>query len=428
MTRAFPLRRLTLGLFISLTVSGAACSSGSGAGGSGGETGGNSATGGNTGGSSAGGAGGTSTGGATSSGGGTASGGATGSGGGTASGGATGSGGTTASGGVTGSGGAGGTSSGGAVGSGGATGLGGMAGGKGGATGSGGSAGSAGQATRVRTIIPFDASWLFHYGDATGASATTFADSGWRTISVPHDWSVEGPSPPANPFSQSAATTGRGGYLPSGISWYRKHFTLPQSLSGQKLAVEFDGVMANSDVYVNGVLLGHHPYGYVSFRYDMTANVQFGGADNVVAVKTDTTVQPAERFFAGAGIYRHVRLIGTDAVHVAQYATFVTTPSPTTASATAHVQTTVRNERKRVPERDGPRDRERSFGRGAGAGHDGGADNRGGRFGRLHVRRVRTEPQAVGSDHARTCTSSSPACRWAGPPWTMTSRRSGFAP
>jgi beta-galactosidase len=192
-------------------------------------------------------------------------------------------------------------------------------------------------------IQNFDQGWLFNYGDATGANATTFADTAWRHLNVPHDWSIEGPNPPANPFSQSAATTGRGGYLPSGISWYRKHFTLPQSQSGNRVFVEFDGVMANSDVYLNGTRIGHHPYGYVSFRYDITSNVQFGTVDNVIAVKTDTSTQPASRFYAGAGIYRHVRLIGTNPVHVGQYATYVTTPAPTTTAATVHVTTTVVN-------------------------------------------------------------------------------------
>ncbi|HVZ89828.1 MAG TPA: glycoside hydrolase family 2 TIM barrel-domain containing protein [Polyangia bacterium] len=318
MTRASTLRQLTLGLCFGVVASGC---SGGGSGGSG-ATGGSSATGGSTGGASAtGGSKGTATGGVT------------------ASGGAIGSGGVDSTGGVTGSGGVIGSGGGGVT----PPGTGGL-GATGGSPGSGGSGGSPAQADRVRTIIPFDAGWLFHYGDATGASATTFADSGWRTVNVPHDWSIEGPNPPANPFAQTAATTGRGAYVPSGIAWYRKHFTLPQALSGQRVAIELDGVMANSDVYINGVHLGHHPYGYVSFRYDMTADVQFGSADNVVAVKTDTTTQPAERFFAGAGIYRHVRLLATDAVHVAQYGTFVTTPAPTAASATVHVQTTVQND------------------------------------------------------------------------------------
>lgn len=193
------------------------------------------------------------------------------------------------------------------------------------------------EANRVRTIIPFDGGWLFNVGDATGADQPGFADATWRPLSVPHDWSIEGP------FSMSAATTGRGGYLPSGIGWYRKHFTLPQSLAGRQLFLEFDGVMANSDVYLNGVHLGNRPYGYVGFRYDITTSAKLAGAENVVSVKCDNSVQPASRYYAGAGIYRHVRVLATDAVHVDQWATFVTTAAPTAASATVHVTTMVVN-------------------------------------------------------------------------------------
>jgi beta-galactosidase len=192
------------------------------------------------------------------------------------------------------------------------------------------------EAGRVRTVIPFDSDWLFNKGNVTGAEQAGFADSAWRGLSVPHDWSIEGP------FDQNAPTTGRGGYLPSGIAWYRKHFTLPQAALGRKVFLEFDGVMANSDVYVNGTHIGQHPNGYLSFRYDISASVKFG-AENVIAVKTDTSTQPASRYYAGAGIYRHVRLLATDPVHVAQYATFVTTPAPSAASATVHVTTTVTN-------------------------------------------------------------------------------------
>ena len=140
-----------------------------------------------------------------------------------------------------------------------------------------------------------------------------------------------------NPFSQSAPTTGRGGYLPSGIGWYRKHFSLAQVPAASKVFIEFDGVMGNSSVYVNGTKIGTHPYGYVSFRYDITASVKFTG-DNVLAVKTDTTLQPASRFYAGAGIYRHVRLVAAEPVHIDQYATYVTTPAPTAVSAKVHVR------------------------------------------------------------------------------------------
>ncbi|MFB9611788.1 glycoside hydrolase family 2 protein, partial [Kutzneria kofuensis] len=193
-------------------------------------------------------------------------------------------------------------------------------------------------ANRLRTVTDFDAGWLFHYGDASGANATTYPDSAWRKVSVPHDWSIEGPNPPANPFAQSAPSTGRGGYLPSGIGWYRKHFSLAGVPSTRKVFVEFDGVMANASVYVNGKLIGTHPYGYTSFRYDITAAANLG-ADNVIAVKTDTSQQPASRYYTGAGIYRDVRLIATDPVHVDQWATYVTTPNATGV----HAQTTVVN-------------------------------------------------------------------------------------
>jgi beta-galactosidase len=202
---------------------------------------------------------------------------------------------------------------------------------------------SGGTTNQARTILPFDSGWLFYVGNPTGAQAPTFADMSWRSQNVPHDWAIEGPNPPSNPFSESAATLGRGAYAPSGIAWYRKHFNLDASYSGKQVYVEFDGIMENSTVYVNGTMLGHHPYGYVSLRYDMTSSVMFGTADNVIAVECDTSMQPAERFYAGAGIYRHVRVLVTDPVHVDQWATFVQVPSPTAASATVNVQTSVVN-------------------------------------------------------------------------------------
>jgi beta-galactosidase len=191
---------------------------------------------------------------------------------------------------------------------------------------------------RVRTIMPLDRNWLFNKGDVTGADGASLpADSTWRKVNLPHDWAIEGP------FDSAAATTGRGAYVPSGIGWYRNHFTLPTTVtSGRQVYVEFDGVMGNSTIYLNGTQLGNHPYGYVSFRYDATKSIKFG-AENVIAVKTDTSIQPASRFYAGAGIYRRVRVIATDPVHIDQYATYVQTPAPTTTSATVQVSTSVVN-------------------------------------------------------------------------------------
>ena len=100
----------------------------------------------------------------------------------------------------------------------------------------------------VRTIIPFDMDWRFFKGEAAGADKAAFSDVSWRALNVPHDWSIEGP------FDANAPTGGYGGYLPAGVGWYRKHFTLPGNLQGRRIFVEFDGVMANSEVWVNGVL------------------------------------------------------------------------------------------------------------------------------------------------------------------------------
>ncbi len=240
---------------------------------------------------------------------------------------------TTASGGTT-------SASGGSTASGGTTSASGGDTTSGGSTASGGTTSSGGTTVpqaRARTIIPLDLGWLFNKGDAAGADQTAFADSGWSPVNLPHDWSVEGP------FSQTAPMTGRGGYLASGIGWYRKHFTLPSTVtSGQQVYIEFDGVMAHGTVYINGTQLGNHPYGYVSFRYDMTKSVKFG-AENVLSVKTDTSSQPASRYYAGAGIYRHARIIATNPVHVDQWATYVSTKGATAASATVHVTTSVLN-------------------------------------------------------------------------------------
>src|SRR6185295_1628271 len=93
---------------------------------------------------------------------------------------------------------------------------------------------------QVRTTISFDNDWRFSKGDITGAETEKFDDSTWRKLDVPHDWSIEGP------FDAKNSTAGSGGYLPSGVGWYRKHFTVPANQSGRRVFVEFDGVMANS--------------------------------------------------------------------------------------------------------------------------------------------------------------------------------------
>ena len=161
----------------------------------------------------------------------------------------------------------------------------------------------------ARITVSFDANWRFLKADSPGAEQPQFDDSAWRKLDVPHDWSIAGP------FSETNRTGGAGGFLPSGVGWYRKHFLLPDTFSNRCAFIEFDGVMANSDVWINGFHLGHRPYGYVSFSYELNGHLNFGG-DNVIAVRTDTSEQPASRWYSGAGIYQHVRLVVTDRVHI----------------------------------------------------------------------------------------------------------------
>jgi beta-galactosidase len=189
----------------------------------------------------------------------------------------------------------------------------------------------------ARTIESLDRGWSFFQGEAPGAENFGLDTSSWRKLDVPHDWSIEGD------FKQDAATTGSGGWLPSGVAWYRKEITLPAEAKDQRVWVEFDGVMANSDVWLNGKLLGHRPNGYVSFRYDLTDHLKADGP-NLLAVKADTSAQPASRWYSGAGIYRHVRLVTAHPVHVEPWGVYVTIPEATDASATVKVQTTVTNQ------------------------------------------------------------------------------------
>ena len=192
--------------------------------------------------------------------------------------------------------------------------------------------------TSPRSTISFDTDWRFLKSDASNAQSPTFDDASWRTLSVPHDWAIEGPFAESNPAGQGGA------YLPAGIGWYRKHFTLAATDTHRRVFIEFDGVMANSDVWINGDHLGKRPYGYVSFRYELTGHLRFGNAPNILAVRCDDSAQPASRWYAGAGIYRHVRLVVTSDIHIEASSTFITTPAITDANATVRVQSTVDNQ------------------------------------------------------------------------------------
>ncbi len=198
---------------------------------------------------------------------------------------------------------------------------------------------SAGSAAYTRVTSSFDSDWRFLKGDAPGAEKADFDDGAWRKLDLPHDWSIEGP------FDEKNPTGGAGGFLPAGVGWYRKHFSLPIGFQEQRVFIDFDGVMANSDVWINGFHLGKRPYGYVSFRYELTGHLNFGNdKPNVISVRADNSGQPASRWYTGAGIYRHVRLVVTNAVHLEHWGTFVSTPQVSSEQATLRVQSEVINQ------------------------------------------------------------------------------------
>ncbi len=192
----------------------------------------------------------------------------------------------------------------------------------------------ASSAARIRES--FDFGWKFLKGDSPGAQQPEFPDSAWRTLDLPHDWSIEGP------FSDQEKAQGS---LPTGIGWYRKRFRLPESYKDRTVLIEFDGIYQNSEVWINGQYLGKRPYGYIAFSYDLSPHLKTGG-DNVIAVKVDNSRQPNCRWYSGSGIYRHTWLLATNQLHVAYWGTFVTSPRVSRNAATLQVKTRVKNERK----------------------------------------------------------------------------------
>lgn len=155
----------------------------------------------------------------------------------------------------------------------------------------------------------FNECWLFKLSDVKDADKVATADSTWRKLTLPHDWSIEGTYSP-----DLASGTG---YLPGGIGWYRKHFDVKNPNDGKRRYIYFEGVYNRSDVYLNGHLLGNRPSGYASFMYDMTPYLREG--DNVLAVRVDHSRHADSRYYTGSGIYRDVWMVEAPATHIAQW-------------------------------------------------------------------------------------------------------------
>jgi len=187
--------------------------------------------------------------------------------------------------------------------------------------------------SRQRTLL--DADWKFLHADSVQAEHPDFDDSQWRTLDLPHDWSIE------YPYDEHAPTGGSGGYVQSGIGWYRKYLNFNQKMREKTVWLEFDGVYMNSDVWINGHHLGNHPYGYTSFYYNMSRFLVEG--DNVIAVRVDNSQQPNSRWYTGSGIYRHVWFTITEPLHIGHWGTYITTPEISDSTADISIATTIEN-------------------------------------------------------------------------------------
>jgi beta-galactosidase len=183
----------------------------------------------------------------------------------------------------------------------------------------------------------FDDNWKYFLGDPPSAGANDCDDKNWRTLDLPHDWSIAGKLSPNNP------TGGGGGFFPAGIGWYRKTFTVPLTWKGKRVSIYFEGVYMNAEVFLNGKSLGIHPYGYTSFSYDLSPYLEYD-TGNVLAVRVNNSQQTNCRWYSGSGIYRHVWLVVTNPVHIATWGVGITTREVSTERATVQVTTVLSND------------------------------------------------------------------------------------
>ena len=182
----------------------------------------------------------------------------------------------------------------------------------------------------------FNENWKFYQGDVSGGQEISCEDSNWEDINLPHDWSI------FNPIHCDSPASSHGGYMDGGIGWYRKTFIVPVDYKEKKVFINFDGAYMNSHVWVNGNSLGTRPYGYISFEYDLTPYLIFGG-QNVIAIRINNN-QPTSRWYSGSGIYRNVWLTVLNQTHVDYCGMFVTTPRVNSSKARVNVKTKVVNQ------------------------------------------------------------------------------------
>jgi len=181
--------------------------------------------------------------------------------------------------------------------------------------------------------ILFDEDWKFIQKDVPKAEQVKHADAGWRTLDLPHDWTVEGK------FDRKNPTTDRCGYLPTGIAWYRKTIDVPKAWKGKDVAIEFDGVFRNSTVWANGQKLGHRPYGWISFGYDISG-IANDSEQITFAVRVDNKDQHAARWYTGSGIYAHTWINVREPIHIPTSGVWIRTDGSTVSIDTEVVNKT----------------------------------------------------------------------------------------
>ncbi len=159
----------------------------------------------------------------------------------------------------------------------------------------------------------FNENWFFFLGEEKEAKNVAFNHKNWQKVNLPHDWSIKEQLSPT-----LASCTG---YLPGGIGWYRKTFTVSADKKSEKVYLYFEGIYNNSEVFINGQLLGKRPNGYISFMYDATPFIKFG-QENVIAVRVDHSKYADSRWYTGSGIYRNVWLVYANPTHIAQWGVY----------------------------------------------------------------------------------------------------------
>ncbi|MFT6867855.1 MAG: beta-galactosidase [Cyclobacteriaceae bacterium] len=204
----------------------------------------------------------------------------------------------------------------------------------------------------TRQIVILDADWQFLNQDVGNGESLELNTASWETVNIPHDWAISGEFDINNDAynvqiledgdQKKQMRTGFTGGLPHvGVGWYRLSLDIPASAEGKRMHVEFDGVMSNAKVYLNGNYVGEWPYGYSSFGFDITKYIQFGGK-NVLAVRAEN-LEHSSRWYPGAGIYRAVRMVVTSPVYVKQWGTYITTPRINEETGLVNIKTTILN-------------------------------------------------------------------------------------